>query len=894
MQPEDGLADREGAKVPATSSSCMKILYVARERSDAEAAAAALHNAAQNVTVSWTSGLDQVVEWIGQDQDLAALVVDAQVDLTGWRPVLEQVRRLATPPTLVVIAPQGTSPDIELLGADEFLTRNQSLGRELAVAIRHAVGRARERQRSAQALHGLEQELAHTRTALEQAEERHRSAMAAAAEELATQTARYEMGLARADATWEMIDEQLREAAIRVERSRRDHASANARIDQLLRRESDLSSRLAEAASTCLTFEQRLADTAAALETANARAAHDLRTATERLAEQQRDFEAQIAQEIDQRNALEVTVAQLAQQEAELTSMLADATTTHRDVERRLAATESAFQDAEARGTRERLTAATRAAEREAALDGQIREERAARASLEQALADANAALHEARQEHDSVLTAFADERAAAAECHDDLESRLTEAIATRDNLQRTLTEAGSASLEAERSYNETIERINTDCVDMRRTLEAARDDFQHTLERVSRERAAALAGRDQEIEQLRAEIAAAGRRSAQQFDESQLPTFRCRRDGSLTQANRAWSTLVRCTIDDLSEADFAAAVFESPNDLSWLIEQCLRTSAKESIETTLRRKDGARLFVRLSARPSAGDAVEIAAEDLTRARVLQDRLAQAARMEAVGRLASEVALTCARMLDGVRENAQRWVMDEATATSRQHGQLVLDDLTRADGYLQQLVVYGDKQRRTPALVDLPTVVRNLAPVLRHVAGGHVDVRLPARSSSLTVDTETEHVERLLVNLAAYGRERMPFGGRLTIELGTSIVDRQFTAKYPNVRPGPHALITVSEARRAARPDSLEQFRHAPGAHHGSRATFGHKTGIELGTIQGLVGECGGHLWMKVEPLGGIVAKIRLPLRTSYGTTHPRPLLAVGGRARAITRWFQH
>ena len=45
---------------------------------------------------------------------------------------------------------------------------------------------------------------------------------------------------------------------------------------------------------------------------------------------------------------------------------------------------------------------------------------------------------------------------------------------------------------------------------------------------------------------------------------------------------------------------------------------------------------------------------------------------------------------------------------------------------------------------------------------------------------------------------------------------------------------------------------------------------------------------------MKVEPLGGIVAKIRLPLRTSYGTSHARPLLAVGGRARAITRWFQH
>jgi hypothetical protein len=43
-----------------------------------------------------------------------------------------------------------------------------------------------------------------------------------------------------------------------------------------------------------------------------------------------------------------------------------------------------------------------------------------------------------------------------------------------------------------------------------------------------------------------------------------------------------------------------------------------------------------------------------------------------------------------------------------------------------------------------------------------------------------------------------------------------------------------------------------------------------------------------------VAPLGGVVAPIRLRRGTSYFTSHARPLLADGGRARAITRWFQH
>jgi len=37
-----------------------------------------------------------------------------------------------------------------------------------------------------------------------------------------------------------------------------------------------------------------------------------------------------------------------------------------------------------------------------------------------------------------------------------------------------------------------------------------------------------------------------------------------------------------------------------------------------------------------------------------------------------------------------------------------------------------------------------------------------------------------------------------------------------------------------------------------------------------------------------------MVAKIRLPLVTSYDQTDPRALPPRGGRGRTLTRWFQH
>jgi hypothetical protein len=335
---------------------------------------------------------------------------------------------------------------------------------------------------------------------------------------------------------------------------------------------------------------------------------------------------------------------------------------------------------------------------------------------------------------------------------------------------------------------------------------------------------------------------------------------------------------------------DFTAAVFDAPNVLSWLIEQCVSSRAKESVETTWRRKEGGRLFVRLSGRLLASDVIEIVVDDLTRVRVLQERLGQANRMEAVGRLASEVAVTCGNLLSDIHEKGREWLTtDSGDIDSRQQGELLFDEVGRAAGLLQQLAECGDEQARTPMLVDLNTLIHDLEPVLKRVAGGAVEVQLRDTGSPLTVDVGTDRVERLLVNLASYGRERMPFGGRLKIELGTSVVDRRFAAKHPNVRLGRHALITVTETRGTEA--NTPQVRDGS-ASRNARGNATPRPGVDFGTLQGLVNECGGHLWMKVQPPGDMVAKIRLPLSSPSDQALTRSV-TVRGRDRTTVRWFQ-
>jgi hypothetical protein len=1076
----------------------MKILYVGSNRGDAVTVATILRDAATSASVVWTPHVDRAPEWIEQNPDVGALIVEAPVDHDPWVAITDRARRLSSHPAVVCIVPESAAAIFDTLAPppDEIIVRNQSWFHSLPAGLRRAIGRAHARQTEIQTLlereggarADLERRLAAATTALADADERHRTAAATADQQLAALQQKHETSLSRGAATREMLEEQLRAAAIEVERGRQDQWAAAARVDQLSRRESELSSRVAEAEAARLATERRAAEDAG------------------RFSEHQRELEARIAEEVDRRSRSEASLAEstadverltaragdllsrvaaldaardaVAQELADARRGLERSAEREQELERRIeherathAALEQAVSDAHAtiRAEQERHDAAAAAADADIAKrQAQFERERTEAASLAERLAnrlaDAEAALEQLRREHDAATAGVARlaereadlmsqlvdvrtgrdalerrlldaadaiqaandradvDRSAAAERERDLEVRLAQAHeesatlrvqareqaadfetrlanqrrehearmaethewnrrlliesdAVRQSLQAVQERADGLDVDLTRMREELartqsiaaadVERLTAERRETERDLEDARRSSQRALECLANEhdralaalaaavgerdaqlleeearffaaQAAAdtrrkelqdtfqaeLAGRARDFQQLEATLAAVRQtldaatrrqnvlqaeadqvpRLRGQLDESRaesdrlfqqgpLARFRCTKDGALTQANRAWTSLVYRKLEELRGGGVGATVFETPGDLSVLIQRCLATNATESIETTVRRKDGARLLVRLSAFASTAGAIEIAAENLTRVRVLQDRLDQARRMEAVGRLSSEVALNCAALLTDLQRKTREWLMGAEAAGLRQHGETLFDDLTRVAGSLQQLVAYADKKTRTAVVADLNMLVRDLAPVLKQIAGDDVDVQVQGSSAALSVDIETERIERILLNLAAHGRERLLSGGKLTIEVAPVMVDLAFAARHANVRPGPHALITVRESRRSARADAP---RLAAGSHRDSPPAAGtRKMPIELAELQRLVAGCSGHLWMRILPQGDIVAKLRLPVLAPFDQPQPRALAALGVRSRMLTRWFQ-
>jgi PAS domain S-box-containing protein len=688
--------------------------------------------------------------------------------------------------------------------------------------------------------------------ALRGTEQRYQSGMAAAAAELLSHREQAEVQVARLTAGAASALEAAEQRAADRERFASEQAAA---------REAALEGQLARAVTEGRAYSRALTEADTARRLAEEHHASQMQAATAEIAaarQQENERRAELAAARDHGVSVEQRAAEEriewdrirgeAEQRVQLLRIEGDR------LRQSLAEAAERIQQQEDAHERERLDfnhART-------ALEADLSHLRAQYASLQHTLAETRTAAEE-------TAARLANERA--------LERTALEALVTsRDaELREQAVRQQQADATAAAALAELEDRVRVSA-EMHRADQHAIARLEHTLTAVGRDLDAmrrerdALSARAGRVPALQRQIDGIHEQNRHMFNEMPVSMCRCGRDGAVTQANGALVRLLGyASPDDVQKLDASEAIFDSGDELQWLFDLCQTSRASQSIETTWKKRDGSHILVRVMAMPVAADLVDLVAEDITRIRVLEEKLRNSQRMEAVARYGSEVAVTCHSLLSHVKQEGQQWLASMESDTARYQGELLFDDVTRAAGFLQQFAAYGDEQKNTPELVDVSTLLRDLEPVLKRVAGDDIDFVLKPPRTPLNLDVEARRVERMLINVAAYSRERMPFGGRLAIDVASVVVNREFVARYPNVRPGDHVLLTVSEVPGRARRASPQTVGTAPAAAPASSPSD--NPGVDLGTLQALVSDCGGHLWMTAERSGNMVLKIHVPRR---------------------------
>ena len=594
---------------------------------------------------------------------------------------------------------------------------------------------------------------------------------------------------------------------------------------------------------------------------------------------QERLFEVEsLLQEASQRQAEKMAANErLLLREAELSAAVAEGTALRDALEGRLAAAQAAHEDANRTHAAELTSLTSRIDEREAELfflttrlGERETEHESSLARINRICTGLQERLLELEGQNDVLNRQLGEGRLALEDARSEWRSELSQAVERHAALE----------VELEASRRDSV-RLRQDADGLRRQLD------------VMRTRADTLRRHAAQVPLLQVQLDRSLKENRRQFERAPYALCECSRDGSITRVNHSFARMLGYrTAADLENLELAGTVFESAADFRWLLDRALETGRLESLDTTVTTREPGRLSVRLHAHSQDGS-VTVAVEDLTALHEAEQRLREAQRLEAVGRVASEVATTCDTLLRDVSQGGRQWLAAlEDDAPLRQQGELLLGDVTRASGLLRQFAVYGHQQIGNVGSVNVTRALRDMAPILKRVLGDDIALLLPRMMGRLYVDVDAERVERILVNVANYARERMPRGGRVKIRLATVTLDRQFVASHPKVRPGAHALITIEEIRGPVWPPLPVHLPIGRSAHHDATAVPGHRPGIDLGPLVALIGEVGGHLWMSAEPAGNMTLRLHLPKRIEEESL--QPVAAASGRARQLTRWFRH
>jgi signal transduction histidine kinase len=258
-------------------------------------------------------------------------------------------------------------------------------------------------------------------------------------------------------------------------------------------------------------------------------------------------------------------------------------------------------------------------------------------------------------------------------------------------------------------------------------------------------------------------------------------------------------------------------------------------------------------------------------ATDMTERRQAEERLRQAQRLEALGRLTGGVAHDFNNLLAVVLGNLR--LLEEELQDRPDLLEMAKEaiDATLSGSELTgRLLAIGQSQKLKPEVTDLNEVLAGMVRMLRRVLGESIEIQLALGSQSWNVRIDRGQLEGCLLNLAINSRDAMPTGGRLILAASNKMVEGG--AVHPGASgappdvplglpPGAYVELTVRDTGVGMPPEILEKalqpfFTTKPS---------GQGSGLGLSIVHGFVAQSGGHLEITSVVGGGTTVMLRFP-----------------------------
>ena len=242
--------------------------------------------------------------------------------------------------------------------------------------------------------------------------------------------------------------------------------------------------------------------------------------------------------------------------------------------------------------------------------------------------------------------------------------------------------------------------------------------------------------------------------------------------------------------------------------------------------------------------------------------RLLEEKLRQSQKMEAIGKLTGGIAHDFNNMLTIISGYTEMLIgkMEDRSLT-----RMGLEEIRKAaeksSALTRQLLAFSRRQVLQPKVLDLKEKIMNSIEMFHRLIGEGIELVTVIQENLGRIKVDPSQLEQVMLNLVINARDAMPKGGRITLEAMNIVYDESFVMRNPDIAIGEYVMLMVRDTgvgiNLADKARIFEPFF--------TTKSEGKGTGLGLATVFGIVSQSGGYIEVETAPGAGAAFKIYLP-----------------------------
>lgn len=246
---------------------------------------------------------------------------------------------------------------------------------------------------------------------------------------------------------------------------------------------------------------------------------------------------------------------------------------------------------------------------------------------------------------------------------------------------------------------------------------------------------------------------------------------------------------------------------------------------------------------------------------DVTAQIHLERQLAQAQKMESVGRLAGGVAHDFNNLLTVINGYSELLAAALPEAPLHLYATEIGKAGERAASLTRQLLAFSRKQIFQLKFLDLDALIRDSENMLRRLIGEDIRLRAELGLDDGCILADSGQIHQVVMNLVVNARDAMPKGGLIQISTSRVRIDELQATASPDAKPGDWFLLSVKDTGIGM--DAETKQRVFEPFFTSKKDDKG--TGLGLSTVYGVVTQMGGWIDIVTSPDAGTTFHVYLP-----------------------------